>query len=94
MDKSLIQELVSAGPDGVHEVVRRILRDGAAASAQEEAGALQVPGSFPAHAHARPADNGLHNLAPVGARSCQSSSIRCTGISAVLSLTHITCMHH
>ncbi|BDA46503.1 Uncharacterized protein C3F10.06c at N-terminal half [Coccomyxa sp. Obi] len=76
------EELVSAGPEGVHEVVRRIVCEGAAeATQQEEAGpARQLPGSFlPGAPNARPAEGGLHNLAPVGARGCRSASPHCTG---------------
>ena len=76
-----MQELVSAGPEGVHEVVRRIVREGAAAATQpEEAGpARRLLGNFPGAADARSSEGGLHNLAPVGARGCHSASPQCTG---------------
>ncbi|KAK9906569.1 hypothetical protein WJX75_004349 [Coccomyxa subellipsoidea] len=73
------KELVSAGPDGVHDVVKRIVREGAAASALQEPAVRQVPGSFSGRPHAHPADGGLHNLAPVGARICQPTAVRCSG---------------
>lgn len=76
-----MKEMVSAGPEGVHEVVRRVVCEGAAASTRpEEAGpGRQLPDSFPGAPNARPAEAGLHNLAPVGARGCHSASTQCTG---------------
>ena len=56
-----MQELVGAGPDEVHGVVRRILAEAASSEAAAASSAQIVQSAVRA-------GEGLHNLAPLGAR--------------------------
>lgn len=68
-----MQELVGAGPDEVHGVVRRILADAASPDAASASSAQALQSAQ------RPED-GLHNLAPMGARApVDAAAVQRTG---------------
>ncbi len=56
-----MQELVGAGPDEVHDVVKRILVEAASSDAAAASSTQALQG-------AQRTGEGLHNLAPLGAR--------------------------
>jgi hypothetical protein len=78
----VLQELVLAGPDGIHDVVKRVIRDGEA----EALGGQAPPGSHPEavqavqHSRSHDGESSLHNLAPVGARGSSAATISRTGM--------------
>lgn len=69
---------MAAGPEGIHEVVKRLVREGTPAAMLGEAAAQLQPGGPPL---APLATTDLHNLAPVGARGSHSTALRCSGDS-------------
>lgn len=70
-----LQELVGAGPDEVHDVVRRILAEAASPDAAVASSAQALQG-------AQRTGEGLHNLPTLGARvPVDAAAVQRTGVT-------------